>query len=265
MGRVVGMVVVGKGLAGRQQDRLSGVAVVLDPSVTDPDDPGEVGAEGLEVVGDDPDRDSLATERAKHLDQRGLCLDIDAGGRLVEQQELGLSRKRPCNQDAALLSAGQLVDGSGSQVGDVDALHRAIDGLAVGSAGEPPESRARQTSARDHFTDGGGNRATDGLPLRHVSDAPPLPVAAGGNSEEVQLTGAPFGEAEDRLDQSRLPGAVGPNDGDELASADREVDVAQDRGIGVPEGGPPQLDECLGQRQDNPSCRLVRFDCMTCR
>ena len=92
MGRVVTVVVVRERFTGGEQDGLCRVAVVVDATVADPHHSGEVRAERLELMGDDRDRHSLSAQVSEHVDQRRLRLGVHPGRRLVEQQQLGLSR-----------------------------------------------------------------------------------------------------------------------------------------------------------------------------
>ena len=50
---------------------------------------------------------TLAVEPRDRLHDRRRRAGVDAGGRLVEQQELRLGGERPRDQDALLLAAGQ--------------------------------------------------------------------------------------------------------------------------------------------------------------
>jgi hypothetical protein len=67
-------------------------------------------ANALEIVRRHQHRQAVVDERAHHAAQRFFGFRIDAGGRFVEQQQLGLLRDRACDEDALLLSAGELRD-----------------------------------------------------------------------------------------------------------------------------------------------------------
>ena len=79
------------------------LAVVQDGDVLrDPHD-------DLHVVLDEQDRDAELVAQALHeaREVRGL-LRVHPGGRLVEQQQLGLGRQRPRDLDAALVAVGEV-------------------------------------------------------------------------------------------------------------------------------------------------------------
>src|SRR2546430_6886083 len=71
-------------------------------------------------------------------------------------------------------------------------------------------------------------------------------------------------QAEDRLDQCRLPGAVRPEDRDEASLRDFERDLVPDRSTAEPHGGAFELHRCRSeehtselQPQSNLVCRLL--------
>ncbi len=65
---------------------------------------------GAEVVADEQDRGAeLAAQLAHQLEDGGLDGDVEAGGRLVHDQQRRLGHQRHGDDDALLLAAGQLV------------------------------------------------------------------------------------------------------------------------------------------------------------
>src|SRR5207248_8294096 len=60
-----------------------------------------------------------------------LLLEIHAGHRLVEQQELGLGGERAAELDALLQAVGQLADRDLADVLDLEEIDDALDHLAV--------------------------------------------------------------------------------------------------------------------------------------
>jgi hypothetical protein len=63
-----------------------------------------------QIVGGDQHDAPLRTERAEQFDDGVLGLDVDAGERLVQQDDMAVLGKRAGQENALLLPAGKLAD-----------------------------------------------------------------------------------------------------------------------------------------------------------
>ena len=99
----------GPAAAGQTQDVLLGSAAELAGNAAAPQHQDPVGqTEQLgEVGGDDDDPEPLAGQVADHLVELALGADIDALGRLVEDQHLGLGEQPAGEQHLLLVAARQ--------------------------------------------------------------------------------------------------------------------------------------------------------------
>ncbi len=149
------------------------------------------------------------------------ALRIDADGRLVEDQDVGVVDQRGGDVEAPLHAAAEgrrLVLGA---IGQADQLQRRVDALAQQRAGEAVE-RAEQLQVG-----GGAEVLVDRELLRHDADA-----ALGARAVLGQLAGAhaPLADedpaavggdqAAEHRHRRRLAGAVRPEQADDLAGAD---------------------------------------------
>ena len=64
----------------------------------------------VDVMGGEDDGDAGGLQRSHHFPHALAQLDVDAGGRLVEEQDLWLVRQRLCDHHAPLHAAGQRED-----------------------------------------------------------------------------------------------------------------------------------------------------------
>src|SRR5205807_962225 len=83
-------------------------------------------------------------------------------------------------------------------------------------------------------------RAVEAVALGEVTDL--APRVAGGAAEHPGSAGLEGEQTEDHLDQRRLADAVGAQHGDELAVADRDIDVSPDGSTADADGGTGELD-----------------------
>ena len=169
------------------------LGILLDDDRTDAAGPGD-GAERPQQFLDDDRRQPL--------------------GRLVQQQHLGIEGQRPADRQHLLLAAGELV----------------------------AEIAAALLQPRKHLVDlfdgpwpglrHGGHvflhrqRAEDIALLRHPADPGPRPLVRphGGDVQPTEREGAAeaAGDADDRIDQGGLAGAVAPEQRQHLAFAQRQ-------------------------------------------
>jgi hypothetical protein len=83
------------------------------------------------------------------------------------------------------------------------------------------------------------------MPLRDVPQAGMVPESVEECAEELHLAADVVVQPQDPLDQGRLAGAVGAQDGDDLTGVDVHGDVGDDRAVAIPERCQPQRDDEL--------------------
>ena len=177
---------------------------------------------------------------------------VDAGRRLVHEQEVGLAEHRARDEDALLLAAGQLPDVAVAQVLDVQPREHLADGGALGGA--RPRQPATVDAGHEHaLLDGHREAPVDRLDLRHVGH----PQALAARDAAADRLDAPG----DRAQQRRLAAARRADDADELALADDEVDVDEHVLGGVAAGHARELRRAArGRPRSLRVLRLVRRD-----
>ena len=80
-----------------------------------------------------------------HLDDALAGHDVEAGDRLVEQQDVGLLGQALGHQHPLALTARQVVELAGGEIGDVEALERHGRRSAWSSARRRPEGPTPRT------------------------------------------------------------------------------------------------------------------------
>ena len=201
---------------------------VEDDSAAHQHEPLDELLHGAELVRDEEDRRvELVVQLGEQRRQRLLGVDVDAGRRLVEHQQVGLSGERLGDEGALLLAAGQRGDGLPRPLGQADALDGRLDESSVvrpqASNGAPPRDPAR---AHDLLH---GHRRLDPelRTLGEVADAVALPKAAGRLAEERRCPGLRLLEPEQDTEQRRLAPAVRSGHGHELTLLHGETHVAE--------------------------------------
>ena len=125
---------------------LVGAALHHDAPAGEIDD--AVAALGLvHVVGRDQHGEAFARHVVDHVPELAPRLGVDAGGRLVEQQELRLMQDAGGEREALLPAAGQLAGELVAAIGEPHAVHDAPHRLARAAA-----SRRRSPPDRDSRT-----------------------------------------------------------------------------------------------------------------
>ena len=176
----------------------------------------------------------VALSGADHLPRLAPRRRVEARGRLVEEQQLGVADQRHRDVQAPLLTAGQLL---GALVGlrpEPDAGDRVVDAERVREvAGEELERLAD-----------GEQAGRLGL-LEHDADPrPPRPAGARRVlAEHGDLARVALAEALEDLDGGRLAGAVGPEEGEHLALVDLEIEAAERFDVAVRLPQSPDLDD----------------------
>jgi hypothetical protein len=100
-----------------------------------------------------------------------LVGEVHAGGRLVEEEQLGLTRERPGDQHALLLAARQGRDAVAGTIAQADDLERVLDRGPVSATCGTQQPTAGQTTRGDDLADARGHTARGGGALRDEADA----------------------------------------------------------------------------------------------
>ena len=192
----------------------------------------------LHVVLDQQDRQlALVAQLPHELRELRRLLRVHAGGRLVEQQQLGLGRQRPRDLHPALVAVGEVDRRAGRC--------RSLAQADVARAARAPCSRAVALLAARPAAGGGSSRtarpscARAGRPSRsrppssspnrrmfwNVRATPSAVIRSGPRAGDVagrRSVIRPDGrlvEAGEHVEERRLAGAVGPDDRDDRALA----------------------------------------------
>jgi hypothetical protein len=154
-----------------------------DPSSLERDEVVGVAGRQVEVVQDGDDgRAAGAVEVDEQVEHLDLVGDVEVGGRLVEQEHVGVLRERHGDPDPLALAARQLVDPSSGELEAARHLEGAGDGALVvrGPRAEPAlvGERPRPTRSATEMPSGavgGLGEQPEGardLPARQVGDRP---------------------------------------------------------------------------------------------
>jgi hypothetical protein len=169
-------------------------------------------------VGGQEDRRAQRAQRANQLPGGPACRRVEAGRRLVEEDEVGVADEGDPEVEATLLAAGQgLHTGVAllSEPDEVDDLVHVAGPLVV--AGEEAVHLAH-----------GQERAQLGL---LQDDADPFPQRARGRArvvpEDDGVAAVPVPVPLEDLDRGRLPGTVRPEEAEDLSLCHREAHTAE--------------------------------------
>ena len=192
-----------------------------------------------EHVARDQDRLALAAQVAQEHPQPPDALGVEAVGRFVEQEHLGVAEQ--CGRQAEALAhahgvaAGPL---SGSS-GDADHLEHLVDPLAVdtGGVGHDPQVVAP-----------GAARMEVGGLQRRPDDALRRPYLAVRLAADRRAAAGRPDQAQQHPQRGGLAGSVGPQEAGDPAGLDGEAEVV-DRGEGA---------ELLGQVAHFDTCPMRR-------
>jgi hypothetical protein len=172
---------------------------------------------------------------------------VEAGGRLVEDEEVRFRHERPGDEDPLPLPGGEGPEGALGEVPDTEALEERAGPNLVGVApGDPPRSERRRARRHDELERGettveerleGGARVPDPAPELADVDRAEAPAE---DLDGADRRGEPAtGDGE----QGRLAGAIRAEDDPSLPRPDRPVEGSEDRATGPADGDAPQLDD----------------------
>ena len=178
---------------------LAGRAVGDEPAVLQEDRPLDDVGELTHLVQDRHQGQPLRAQPLKNLGQGLAAGAVDAGQRLIEDEQLGGADQGPGDEKALSLPAGEDLDVVAGPVSQSDGVER-VHGLPSGGPAPVRPGAARPQEPGAHHLQGGGRDAGAGAdPLGDVADPLPRdPVAArGGGAQEARCcrrTGAPAPE-----------------------------------------------------------------------
>src|SRR6266513_3926934 len=226
---------------GRVLADVLGLAVSdLAPVVQDRDAIGDVHDHAHVVLDERDRRAELLVDVEDEAAHVLLLLDVHAGHRLVEQEELGLGGERAAELDALLEPVGQAAGRRLADRLDLQEVDDPLDGRAVLellAAGRTPVEGLQQEAplhpekAPRHEVVEHAHALEQGHVLEGAGDAEAGDVrwlearAVPTVEDDPSLVGVI--EAADHVEQRRLPGAVGTDDGADLAAIDREAHPTQ--------------------------------------
>ncbi len=204
---------------------------------------------------------ALAVEPADQVEHLDLVGEVEVRRGLVEQQHVGVLGQRHRDPGALALTAGQLVERPVAQVAGVGHRQRRLDDASssgdhwrnqrwCGCRPRPTRSRTIRPSGANGLCGSSASRRGDVAGRHGVDRLAVEEDPAGGRLEQPGH----------RAQQRRLAAAVGPDDRRHPAVGDREVEVADDGVVAVPDGDGLGAQTCAGDRgvvMRRPS-RLVR-------
>src|SRR5439155_2595789 len=130
----------------------------------------EVARHGRQLVGDEQHPGAvLRDEVHQGVAEPTLRLRVDSRDGLVEDEQLRLARECTRDERALLLPAGELVDGTTGQVGEVDRPERVRYRLAIDPTGGAPPASRRQSPRGDDLLDRRRNLRSHGRTLWHIA------------------------------------------------------------------------------------------------
>lgn len=210
--------------------RLVGRRINRYLSVAKDDDPVSALEVITQVMGNDNDARSIASEIVKPGDDLSASEPVQPGERLVEDKVVWLHRERAGDRNPGLLAAGKFVDTLVATPVKIDSRKRGVDASVNLRARKPKILGAERHVRRDRRGDeavpgilkrhSDGCSGGDGVFARFDAVYPHCPLV--GGQEGIEMT-----------HEGRLPGAVRTCEDDVLARSDAERDTIERRGLAV--------------------------------
>ena len=187
---------------------------------------------GVDVVGDHDDRDARLLIDAGDLGVEAPRRDrVQAGDRLVEQDQFLGGTHGAGQKDALLLAAGQVPVALVLQVQDLQGFH-ILPGARFFRAGvEGPQAHAVEAAGQDDFPHAGGEVLLDLGLLGQVADLSRLQALS-----HLHRAGGRLFQAQEALDQRALAGAVLTDDAEIVSLLHGEIQIVDDCHAIVGEG-----------------------------
>ncbi len=202
----------------------------------------------VEEVGDEEDGDALVAEAAHHAEEALDLVGVEAGGRLVEDQDLRVEHGRPADRHELLQREA---DGGERRARIQVAEPHARQHLGGGGVRALPidaEAAAPLVAEHDVLADGEVPAEVDLL----VDRGDPRGLRVGGAGEAAlgavddDASGVDPVDARERRDQRRLPGAVLAHERVDLAGEEPEVHPVERLDAREGDGDAPHLDDGAG-------------------
>ena len=186
-------------------------------------------------------------ERAEATHEVLAPAEVEAGGRLVEQHQLGVGHQGPGDLHPLALALGQRAEAAVGQVVGTERLEQLVGAAlveAVVGLAPPADDAVRGGDddvahalvGRDALGQGGRGEADARAQLEHVDRAEHL-------AEDADDAGGRVDACRGELEQRGLAGAVGPEHDPALSLLDLPADVVQDHRV-------PADDSHAGHRKD---------------
>ena len=177
----------------------------------------------LQVLRGEEDRRAARVDAAHLVPHGEAARGVEAGGRLVEEEDLGPVDERRREVEAPLHAAGVALD---EAVGGVLAARPGSSSSSARSAasrGARPKSRACRTSSSRPVWRGSSPASCSATPMlrRAASGSAARRRRRRARSPEVIVS-----SVREHADRRRLAGAVGPEEPEDLAGLDPQVDAA---------------------------------------
>ena len=189
-----------------------------DDAAVDTDDSGEVGGDGVNLVGGHHDGHALVVKLVKEVHDVVPGLDVDSGGWLVEEKESRVADEGSSEEDALLLPAGELPYVPVGEIGYAEALHDHPRVAALLGRVPREEGLAHGGTHEDYFLYGDREVPVDGLELGNVTNG--RTSRAYGDAIEQDSAGEHSDSAQDDTEQSGLTGTAGSEQSDKIAGHD---------------------------------------------
>jgi hypothetical protein len=188
----------------------------------DHDHPLRQGLDLLQVVAGQHDGAAVRVERLDARPQRPSGLDVQAGGRFVEEDDARPADERQRHREPPLLPAGQPTGLPVHQLAEAEPVEQF-------GAGE----RIREVGADevDDLADP-QRRRQPGL-LRGDAERQPAPGVAGVAAAQLDPPRGGPAQPGEQVDQRRLAGTVRTEQADQLAGADVDADVVDGQDVAV--------------------------------
>jgi len=188
---------------------------------------GEGGAEIDVVGGEDHGQLLLLRELAEKFKQIDLVVEVEVGVGFIEQEHARFLDETAGEEDALTLAAGEVVDGAMEEVGEVEEFGSFLDDIHVVLGFEAEDLPVGSAAKAQVIADGVGGVV--GWGLGEIGDAAGEcfagPVVESAALPEDGAGGAEV--AEEDFDEGGFSGAVGAEDGEDLAAFEGEGDVAE--------------------------------------
>jgi hypothetical protein len=211
---------------GRERRRVA----VEGDAAADEHEPVDVLLDGSELVRAKEDRHAeVPVELLEEGGERLLGVHVDAGGRLVQDEQVRARGKRLGKERTLLLSSREPAQDRPGLVREADPLDCLVDEQAI-FASEWAEHTARHATALDDFTNRDGCIDAELSALRKVSDPSSSRELDRRLAEQQRVASRRVLEPDGNAEERRLATAIRAGDGDELSGLYLEVDVVQDLG-----------------------------------